>query len=203
MGRTITEKPKNPGSRIETLDSVRGIASVMVLVAHFYGIWPVAERVPYLVKYWPVPLGMVLNPHAAVLIFFVLSGYVLAPPFFNGTQPAYPRYLLKRFCRIYIPFALCLIVMMPPGPSVSLLAGHFLLFGTHPAMSQNPAIWTLVYELRISVIFPLLVLLCRNTYIALFTGTCMFAAATAALAATGGGGQARSTPPPLARRFSG
>lgn len=50
------------------------------------------------------------NGHSAVILFFVLSGFVLSLPFFKGEYKFdYSRYLVKRICRIYIPY---LIIIM-------------------------------------------------------------------------------------------
>jgi peptidoglycan/LPS O-acetylase OafA/YrhL len=126
------------------------------------------------------------NGPAAVIIFFVLSGYVLALPFFAGTQPSYPRYVLKRLCRIYVPFAaaLCISVLLytitdrqpvadaadffntrwpVSWPGFSVLAAHFLMIGTQADITFDSVMWSLVHEMRISIIFPLLIILCQNT----------------------------------------
>jgi Acyltransferase family len=121
--------------RLTSLDAVRGIASFIVILCHCNAILPDAVQT---------------NGAASVIIFFVLSGYVLALPFFHGTQPNYPRYAFRRFCRIYIPFAVAICIAallcritderqslagLPgwisewswAGPSV--LPGHFFMTG--------------------------------------------------------------------------
>ena len=58
-------------SRIEYLDSIRGIAAMMVVVYHFIG-WRWAERTMFHVS------SMFFNGADAVSFFFVLSGFVLS-----------------------------------------------------------------------------------------------------------------------------
>jgi peptidoglycan/LPS O-acetylase OafA/YrhL len=58
---------------------------------------------------WSKPLLPLHNGDAAVFIFFVLSGYVHSLPYLRGTQPAYPEYVIRRVCRIYIPFAAAIL----------------------------------------------------------------------------------------------
>jgi hypothetical protein len=41
-------------------------------------------------------------------LFFVLSGFVLSLPVTQFEQPAFWQFLVKRFCRIYLPFAVTL-----------------------------------------------------------------------------------------------
>ena len=56
------------------------------------------------------PLRLLVDGEAAVILFFVLSGYVLALPFIAGTQLTYGRYLVKRICRIWLPFAAAILL---------------------------------------------------------------------------------------------
>ena len=50
-------------------------------------------------------------------------------------------------------------------------------------MALNPPMWTLVYEMRISLLFPLLIILCRDTRIAAVAAPVLLVAATKALVA--------------------
>ncbi len=45
-----------------------------------------------------------------VLLFFVLSGFVLALPYFEARNDAYGPYLVRRFFRLYPPFAFVILV---------------------------------------------------------------------------------------------
>jgi hypothetical protein len=139
-----------PARRLTSLDAVRGIASFAVILCHCNAILPEAVQSQLGASIWSRPIALVTNGAASVIIFFVLSGYVLALPFFHGTQPNYPRYVFRRFCRIYIPFAVAICIAallcritderqslagLPgwiselswAGPSV--LPGHFFMTG--------------------------------------------------------------------------
>jgi len=189
-------------TRLASLDAVRGIASFIVLLDHCYWTFPDASRGQLASPIWLRPITFFTNGQAAVIIFFMLSGYVLSFPFFCGTQPSYPGYLFKRFCRIYIPFAVTILIaallcqvidvgagvagagdwlnrqMGAAGISSPVLAGHFLMSGTARDMGLDSVMWTLVYEMRVSVIFPLLIVLCRNTGLALGASAIMLVGAT-------------------------
>src|SRR5271156_1762473 len=168
----VTEAPA-PKTRLTSLDAVRGIAACVVVLAHCYLTIPEQRRAGLASLLWPRALGFLHNGDAAVVVFFVLSGYVLALPYFRGTQPSYPRYVIRRVCRIYIPFPASILFSLllynltshqhapaasewfntlwptaSPGPAV--LARHFLMIGTVPDIALNESMWTLVHEMRIS-----------------------------------------------------
>jgi len=205
---TGNNKIAAPRMRLTSLDAVRGIASFSVVLCHCWAAIPDAARTSLSSSMWSPLLGLFTNGDAAVIIFFVLSGYVLALPFFRGTQPSYPRYLLKRFCRIYIPFAVVISIaallarftdigeplagvgdwlneQMSSADAPAVLAGHFLMIGTKQDIALNFPMWTLVHEMRISLIFPLLIILCRDTRLALVTVAFMLVASTRILVGLG------------------
>jgi len=103
-----------PKRRLTSLDAVRGIAAFVVILHHCYLAMPDQPLSTFTALLSSRPLRVFHNGGAAVIIFFVLSGYVLALPFFSGRQPSYTRYVVKRICRIYIPFAvaLCIAVLL-------------------------------------------------------------------------------------------
>ncbi len=113
--------------------------------------------------------------HAAVIVFFALSGFVLSLSYWSGREIAYLRYLTRRFFRIYMPYATaCLIAVLVARPLLfkalplspwfyetwhraltpKLLASQFLLMGT--TADINTAFWSLRYEMELSIVFPFL-----------------------------------------------
>jgi peptidoglycan/LPS O-acetylase OafA/YrhL len=50
------------------------------------------------------PLRLFVAGHAAVIVFFLLGGFVLALPY-RSRQPPAIGFIIRRTCRIYIPFA--------------------------------------------------------------------------------------------------
>ena len=179
--------------RITTLDSLRGLAALTVLFSHCYEVYP--EELRFSVKLLDIsawaqpwvwfrytPLRLLTDGQPAVMFFFVLSGFVLALPFLRGTQPAYPRYLVKRFCRLYLPFAAAILisaalyVLIAPEPIAAFghefnaqswsekvtgghVARHLMMTGMARDEMLDIPVWSLVHEMRISVIFPLLIAL--------------------------------------------
>jgi peptidoglycan/LPS O-acetylase OafA/YrhL len=95
---------------------------------------------------------------------------------------SYPAFVFRRVCRIWIPYVAAMVVAvacavwfhpMPVAgisrwanqpiafPGHRLMLGHLLLVGTFANGTYDPVVWSLVYEMRISLVFPLLVLLLR------------------------------------------
>ena len=197
---TDDNKATVPTRRLASLDALRGIAACVVVLGHCYMIIPEQPRAQFEGLFWS-PLRPFRNADAAVIIFFVLSGYVLAIPYLRGTQLSYPSYVIRRVCRIYIPFAASIVFALllysfasrqqvagasewfntlwpSVQPGFSVLVNHLLMLGTGPDMALNPPMWTLVYEMRISLLFPLLIILCRDTRIAVVAAPVLLVAAT-------------------------
>jgi peptidoglycan/LPS O-acetylase OafA/YrhL len=160
-------------TRYYQLDSLRGIAALSVVFSHFIQLDPLR---------WVAtnPLRLICDGHAAVILFFVLSGFALTMQLTSHKHYGYVGYATKRICRIYIPyvaaigFALTAFTLLNRGPvtwagnwlnsswadpvSLSMILGHALFVAPFKSNVLDPVIWSLVYEMRISLIFPLVVL---------------------------------------------
>jgi peptidoglycan/LPS O-acetylase OafA/YrhL len=175
--------PKLDSGRIDSLDSLRGLAALIVLFHHCYYMLDSSKSGPLSIVRLS-PLRLFVAGHAAVIVFFLLSGFVLALPY-RSKQPYTIGFITRRTCRIYIPFAsavflaAALVTVIPGGYPIpgaaellelsrpdrfnlSLIAGHLLMLGRLQDISLDPPIWSLVHEFRISLIFPLLLLCCRR-----------------------------------------
>lgn len=100
--------PKNNEHRIAYLDTLRGLASVQVLLSHsmlafFIGTAFASPSSGTLVGYLAAsPLFFLFDGASAVCIFFVLSGYVLTPVFAQS-RAANGAIIGSRFLRLAIP----------------------------------------------------------------------------------------------------
>jgi peptidoglycan/LPS O-acetylase OafA/YrhL len=161
--------------RLEQLDSIRGLAATSVILAHISIIIPSVNLFDRLTN---TPLHLFWLGHESVILFFILSGFVLALPYYNNRAAKYNVYLMRRICRIWIPsicsllFIILLINVLSPNGiegasmwandiwdtsiSPKMLISHFLLLSEFNTMDLNPVIWSLIHEMRISIIFPLL-----------------------------------------------
>ncbi len=129
------------------------------------------------------PLSILNAGHFSVILFFVLSGFVLALPYARGSQQPYFDFAVKRVCRLYPPAAAAVLIAaalfeavnagmaLPHATDITLKswsspvtpAGferHLALAG-YPASSiaLDPPLWSLIVELRASLAFPLLIMI--------------------------------------------
>lgn len=182
--------------RFHGLDSLRGLASLSVMLCHClhmvqFSTFSLAYAPLITLLYAPM-MKVFINANDAVLLFFMHSGYVLALPFIARRNSSYPAFTLKRIFRIYPAHmvVMCLlmlgIVFWHPQPipamgdwfnrkatvqpSLHDLAQQNALLFMDPGNDPQPfngVVWSLVHEMRISLIFPLLtlVLVRRNPWL--------------------------------------
>lgn len=165
--------------RLFQLDALRGIAAVTVVFDHLSLAFPGLST--------HRALELISNGRSAVVLFFVLSGYVLSMPAWKGRQMPYGLYLIRRFCRIYLPFAAAAVLSIAGAAifhktwlpltawfnqtwhtpiGLHIVVKQFLMF---PMNDFNTAFWSLTYEMQMSVVMPLLCLLMLWTSPAVFT----------------------------------
>lgn len=172
--------------RISSLDSLRGLASLTVVFHHSMLALPIfylAYKHDYQNKLTQFitnsPMHMLWGGHEAVLLFFVLSGFVLSIPFFSEKYFNYKKYIIKRFCRIYIPYIVSIFLsytlfyFIKPhylrgmsdnfnemwSHSIDLydFFSYLLMLGAD-VINLNAVTWSLVHEMRISFLFPFLMI---------------------------------------------
>lgn len=121
--------------RLQFVESLRGLAACQVLLLHYCAAFlPVLARVPgsphFEAESWlsHTPLFLLLDGYSSVYLFFVMSGFVLAPSFLRSAQPWW-RIALKRSVRLYLP------VLAAFAVAVTLLA----VFPTSKAAALNYA----------------------------------------------------------------
>lgn len=164
------------------LDSLRGLAALSVVINHALNVLPEfgGNGEPTALSILATgPLHIFWAGHQSVVLFFVLSGFVLSLPFHKGS-PEIGAFFVKRICRIYIPYwtavflAFGAFACFGSGgiPELSewfagtwrqpitqnVVAQHCMLIGSFCNGHYNPVLWSLVIEMRISLIFPLLML---------------------------------------------
>lgn len=171
--------------RYKELDSIRGLASLSVVFHHCLLAFPVFYLAhfhqPLDFKWYSnTPLHLFWAGHEAVILFFVLSGFVLALPFLNREISGYFSYIVRRVCRIYIPYIVSILIsiallniigktdiaglsdwfkrMWDTPLNMKMIIKYLLMTGenTH---NLNTVTWSLIHELRISLIFPFIMIL--------------------------------------------
>lgn len=172
--------------RYEELDSLRGLAALTVFVYHC--IFLLAVRPHWIGLAVSSPVGLFFfGGHQAVILFFMLSGFVLYLPYTRrGKRSSYWAFMTKRTCRIYLPylgalvfFVAAYLVFFRPHEMAGFLSqygwrvlstrelfkvvrDHILFLGLAKREYLNGATWTLVEEMRISFVFPFLALMVQK-----------------------------------------
>ncbi|WP_128911304.1 acyltransferase family protein [Granulicella sibirica] len=160
------------------LDSLRGLAAVVVVFSHYILLWDpssVGHGTRLLLDGVLVPF---FNGRSSVILFFLLSGFVLSLPYKRGNALPYHIFFLRRLARIYVPYVAALALALVAdwrfhGPlpmsrwsnltwtaplTWPLILQNFLLIGNYDTAQVNTAFWSLAVEMRLSILFPLLCL---------------------------------------------
>jgi peptidoglycan/LPS O-acetylase OafA/YrhL len=168
------QNPKGEGRRFHELDAMRGLAAVVVLGNHFRNMfYPTAT---FAHGWQSVFLYPLVSGRESVMFFFLLSGFVLSLPFLRGKRQPYSIFLRRRILRIYGPYLGALVLALigcalwhnrlgstgwraatwSAQVDLRSVLQHVLFIGNYNYERYNTAFWSLVYEMRISMIFPLL-----------------------------------------------
>ena len=180
------------GLRSLHIDALRGVAAMLVLVAHASRLaLPAQERAVW------AP-GIALMGQAGVVLFFVLSGYLVGGMWVRRDRPA-PRpraYAARRFLRIWPAYALAYvatIALLNPADAESpwqLVLHLLLLHSWVPGeyVAGFPVGWTLGIEAMFYLAAPFLP---RTSVriVGLWLGSAAFATLAALTVADGGSPQ--------------
>ncbi|WP_100813327.1 acyltransferase family protein [Microbacterium lacus] len=182
-----------PRRRYESLDGLRGVAALIVVLCHLALIDPAVAS--YLVDgqeqgldairrvLLQSPANVFLAGEEAVYVFFVLSGFVLAIGPARGSILRWRVYYPRRLVRLYVPsiaalflaLGTTLIVPRTVSPMQSVWinqhaeGGHGLqeaLLGSTlmiDAEALNTPLWSLQLEVIFSILLPLYLFVARRT----------------------------------------
>lgn len=153
---------------------MRGIAAAIVLFHHFtHMYYPDVLTGTDLRSVLVYPL---IAGHESVMFFFLLSGFVLSLPYIRGKSQPYFIFIRRRILRIYGPYLGALALALAgcamwhnrlrttgwaagtwfEPVTLSSVGQHVLFIGNYDYSRYNTAFWSLVYEMRISIVFPFL-----------------------------------------------
>jgi peptidoglycan/LPS O-acetylase OafA/YrhL len=185
----MTDAPNSvgiAGSRIASLDGMRGLMAAIVVLWHAFLIlvplvetW-VAAAGTRAVHRFDALLSLDLLTQA-IVVFFLLSGFVVAMPMMRSGR-SWRRYYSSRLLRLYLPawgsIALSAVLILAV-PRTGQPAGIWLsdtnatsvtlsdVLWDASLMTQRPMLnnplWSLTWEVLFSLLLPLYVLIARST----------------------------------------
>ncbi len=170
--------------RLPELDGLRGLAAAFVVLHHSLIVLPRvhddthAQGLTVLNVFKYSPLSVFVVGAQLPFLFFLISGFVLAIPFVNGRAPGFFRFIVKRVTRVWPAYAAaCFLAFLAATviggetiPSLSrwtagvwqspvtgrTVGQHLTLVTTFSTRGFDPVLWSLVHEMRMSLVFPLL-----------------------------------------------
>jgi peptidoglycan/LPS O-acetylase OafA/YrhL len=142
-------------ARSQSLDTIRGIAILLVLIGHFLHAAPFAVA-GVKAGVWVQDFG-----HGGVLLFFLLSGYLI----WTTAQRAPARtFLLRRFAKIapaywvnvlFVAAMGALVWFFPRFGPTDILGNLAFLEGSLGVMPMSGVYWTLIVEVKFYLLFAL------------------------------------------------
>jgi peptidoglycan/LPS O-acetylase OafA/YrhL len=168
--------------RFLELDSLRGLAALTVVFSHFMLVYNFNFRDTQNLGlgmnwYKYTPLHVFWAGGEAVVLFFVLSGFVLFLPFTKNKTFSYKGFITKRIFRIYPASIVAILVgillynissgnmrminsqwvngMWAKNSNGWDTLSDLALFG-YGGTGVNPVLWSLIHEIRLSFLFPII-----------------------------------------------
>jgi peptidoglycan/LPS O-acetylase OafA/YrhL len=167
-------KAAHPGTTrtwLTGIEALRGVAALTVLAEH---AWALSVD-PIRPGGAELPLYRLVGGLGSwgVLLFFMLSGYLLADTFWRTEKADLRVYAIRRFFRIapayYVNVAILFLFLAAPGLLFSsqgvkqvlanLTFTQHLSAGTTSSFNVNGALWTLTIEMMLYLFLPLMALL--------------------------------------------
>lgn len=162
----LQEKRKNT---IAALDGVRAIAALLVVSLHINEI----AGIPWDVNQNPIATAFAFFGRTGVVLFFVLSGFLLFQPYarallFQVAWPSARSFYLRRIFRIWPGYYFTLFVMIllfspvyfQPGhwPQLGLFLTFFMDSSQQTWQQIDGPFWTLAIEWQFYMLLPLIAL---------------------------------------------
>lgn len=161
--------------KIEKLEAIRGFVAVYIVFHHIVAFNHLQDRHLF------VRL-LFMHPQEAVLVFFLLSGFVIYLSAVKSRELSFSAYLKKRFLRIYpitiTAFLISTVIYLINGHQLvigdlKVLAGNFFMLQDDraepglivPTYLNNVPLWSLSYEWWFYVLFfPLFIFLRKRNF---------------------------------------
>ena len=141
---------KDKNERIKGLDSIRFLCAVFVLFAHLGLLLPtnVISLNPRLFFYLQKFLDCLFNGPAAVIIFFIISGFCIHYPFVFAKNIKIIPFYIKRLLRISLPAMLMVCLY------------SFLHIKLNPPHYNS--LWSIICEIIYYLLYPIVLFLSKK-----------------------------------------
>lgn len=157
--------------RVRGLDTIRGVCAIWVVVSHLGSppILSLSETGSTIGKLVHALSNNCWNGAAAVIIFFVISGFCIHYPYAKSLHiPSLAEFLARRYLRIGLPLLAVLAILPWTGVDLAYL--------------YNTILWSLIAELIYYSLYPVLLAIRRkrHSWILVWVATFFTAIAVAA-----------------------
>ena len=158
---------------IRGIDSLRFVLALIVVLHHLEN--PYAQALKnsssVLGKYVGVFLANVFNGPAAVIAFFVISGFVVHNPIKNKDYDI-KKFLIRRWIRIGIPLVVVSIIAYFYGnfvlTTIWSLYCELIYYTIYPILRKLKGSWRLKFQISFAIYFLMLLLLCQSDIKSMF-----------------------------------
>ncbi|MBD2113573.1 MULTISPECIES: acyltransferase family protein [Cyanophyceae] len=134
--------------RVLGLDTIRFFLAMWVVFGHI-GVFPIeVNESNVLGKIFAGIYNNLFSAPAAVIVFFVISGFCIHYPFRGNKKPLLIPYFARRHLRIWVPIVAAILIAIPLGVKLTLL--------------QDSILWSLLAEEIYYLIYPGLLFLRRR-----------------------------------------
>jgi len=151
--------------RSESLDSIRGIAILLVAISHFFSNTIKYDGATHILGNYDINIGII--GRMGVMLFFFLSGFLIFHSL-NKSNSIF-KFYKKRILRIYPPYLFSIVFYLFISTIVFIFINHYDIktYFVNMLMLQDifgiPLIvgvyWTLLIEIKFYLIIPILVYL--------------------------------------------
>lgn len=197
----MIEVSQKKNKRIASFDGMRGLAALLVM---FFHVLTWTEK-GYLANYeltfkssfWKImtltPLKLFWSGNEAVILFYIIGGFVIAKPYIEGRTLKFFTFFKKRFTRLVLPYwtilmftLLCIFLLSNLKKGIVLSSSFNVKWSSLPSFWETVnlflmgdrklnviagAFWSIIQEWRISLVMPFVgVLLYRYPTWKVFVG---------------------------------
>lgn len=140
----------NGPERVRGLDSLRFVCAMWVVFVHcgFLPFFQSVDKTTLVGKVTAVLSNNAFNGSAAVIVFFVISGFCINFPYSQGRTLSLKSYFSRRYIRIIIPMVAAILLARPLNIQFYLLSDSIL--------------WSLLAEEIYYVLYPILLATSRQ-----------------------------------------